>query len=99
MPHIISALQRAYHQRFSLSAKASPSKPVKTGYAILDASLPGRKTAGLVTLQASRVNAATLLGNINAVLRGQLRLNPFRNRLFQLIKTLVKEMTGAGDYL
>ena len=47
---IISALQRAYHQRFSISAKASPSKPVKTGYAILGASSPGRKTAGLVTL-------------------------------------------------
>ena len=58
VPQIISALQRAYHQRFSISAKASPSKPVKTGYAILDASLPSRKTAGLVTLRASRVNAA-----------------------------------------
>jgi hypothetical protein len=37
---IISALQRAYHQRFSISAKASPGKPVQTGYAI---STPGTR--------------------------------------------------------
>jgi hypothetical protein len=58
-----SALQRAWFRGFSLcdeGAKASHEKEAEAPSRIHDATLPSRKTAGLVNPQESRMNAARL---------------------------------------
>ena len=55
---IHSTLQRAYNSIALADGKSPLGKPVETGSTVWLTTTAGRKTAGLVTLPASRVNAA-----------------------------------------